>query len=331
MSLLDELAKPRTVPEIILDRSELGLYLSCPFQCKLNREGKPEDHDLSRPALVGIAFHAVLAEYVTELLQRGERSDPDALADLALAGPAKYQPDLLHLAKLTGPRLRIHRTAYIAHEQQYAYKIPNLGPAGETVVLTCRPDLVMYGEAPESLWLPDWKTGWGKSGFDFQAMFYSVVAWRAHEGIESVCWQPFHCRFGTWGPRFEFDAQRLAESEAIIQRAAMDYLIEEDWSPTPGMERCRWCPFTEKCGADRRFPEIDKNPEGFLQGFLKAEASVADMKKALVAKYNASGPIRHDGRKKWGVKPPSTRRTYGLYEEDDPECVGEPDEEAADE
>ena len=60
---------------------------------------------------------------------------------------------------------------------------------------------------------------YGKTGHEFQAMFNAVIAARSLDGIEHVAWQPFFCRFGTWGKRQEFDDAALREAEGNIKQA----------------------------------------------------------------------------------------------------------------
>jgi len=293
-NLLEQL-KATKRHEIVIDRSELETYLRCPRCYHFGAEAKGEDADLHRAANVGIEFHAIMADYISLLLSTGERRNPGALLDGALGGRADYQPELVEMATLTGQRVTIWTPEYIAHEKQYAYRMPGCGPKGEDVLLTCRPDLVLYGrEGPEALYLPDWKTGRSKTGFDFQAIFYAVVLYRAHEQVKSVTWQPFFCRFGSWGQRFEYDEAALGEAENIIKRAVMDFLQEDEFAPTPGIERCRWCAYTELCDADRRFPDVDKDPEGFLGAYIALQARLKDMATALKAKSKAIGPIKGD-------------------------------------
>lgn len=294
MNLLDQLKATKRA-EIIIDRSALEEYLRCPACHKFRTESKAEDADLKAAANQGIEFHRIMDEYVTFLLTTGERRNADALKDLALDGTPAFQPALVEMATLTGQRVTIWTPEYISHEKQYAYRLVGFGPKGEDILLTCRPDLVLYGrEGPEALYLPDWKTGRGRTGFEFQAMFYAVVLWRAHEQVKSVTWQPFFCRFGSWGPRLEYDEAALAEAECIVKRAVIDYLQEEEFAPTPGTERCRWCPYTEHCDADRRFPDLDKDPEGFLGAYIALQARLKDMGTALRAKAKAIGAIQLD-------------------------------------
>jgi len=325
MLLIDAL----TQQGIILDRSALELFMACPLQCKLDQDaGDRGDADADRPANVGTEFHRVMADYVTELLHAGERHNTDSLKALAVAGDARYQPELLHLAQLTGPRISIWIPGYIGHEVQCAYELPNFGPAGETVKLTCRMDYVKHGYGPGEIHIMDWKTGWGKSGFDFQAMFYAVVAWRKWAETTRVIWQPFHCRFGTLGKPHEFDEAALAEAEMVIKQAAMQYLQEEDWSPSPGMERCRWCRFQEKCDAERRFSEIDEFPVDFANATLKMKAEIKSRMAALKAYVKAHGPIQTDDGW-WGVNVISLKPQFKLNK-GTPGFLGEDEEENGD-
>ncbi len=288
--------KPAPPPQIIAQRSEVELQLLCPARARFQADGEVQDADANRMRDIGVAFHEVMKDYIQELVDARQAHDTPSLKALAAAAPAKYQPDILLLADLTGPRVRVRHMDYISHETQYAYVLPKYGPAGEDVALTCCPDMVTRGRQPNSLWLPDWKTGYLREGFDFQAMFSAVVMWRSLQDIEHVTWHPFFCRFGSWGPRFEFDEAQLAEAEIIVQQAIMDYLTENEWLPTPGERRCGWCPYTEKCDADRRFGDIGKSPEQFALATLKVEAELKDRVKAQKAWVHGHGSIVVDGQ-----------------------------------
>lgn len=324
-SLYDAIMAPPQRPEIVVQRSELERHVSCPAQARFERDQPIGDADTERLRDVGIAFHAIMAEYIDELLQSGQRHDPASLIALASAGDAALQPDLLHLAKLTGPRVSMYRPLHISHETQYAYNLAAYGPKGEDVVLTCCPDLVMQGNSPSSLWLPDWKTGWGKSGFEFQAMFYAVVMARSHEDIDEITWQPFFCRFGTWGPRHIFGPGEIDEAEAIIKQAIMQFLTETDWAPNPGSERCRICPYVERCDAERRFSDIEASAEDFARGTIKLEHELKARHDAMKAWVKGHGPIELDGQ--WyGANPMKEKVTY-KWNKGSPGFLGE-DEEA---
>lgn len=310
MSLLDQIAAIGKRPEIVLDRSELELYLRCPLWCKQNRESPIDDFDADRMKFVGIAFHAVMAEAIRCALEDGANF-AEALKGEAAGAPAHYQPDLNHLAGITALKFRPKRFNYISHERQYAYRLPQFGPKGEDLILTCRPDYVAHDEECEGLYLPDWKTGWGTEGFNFQAMFYSVVMWRSHENIKRATWQPLFCRRGAWGKRQVFDEPELEQAEIALKRAAMDYLSEDSWLPTPGSQRCRICPYVEKCDAHQRFGDIDKNPEAFLLGYMKLKEELGARAAALTAKVGKTGPISTDGHW-WGASPFSSRVSFRL-------------------
>lgn len=325
-SLLDAIkaGPPPKPPEIIIDRSALEAFMSCPLRFKLRKEQPIPDADRDRMALVGVEFHSIMEQYISELLADNERHNTENLVALASGGDARFQPDLVHCAHLTGPRVTIWATSYISHEKQYAYRLPKFGPRGEDVLLTCRPDLVTYGSDSSEVIVRDWKTGFGKTGFGFQSMFYSVVVWKAHEGIERIAWQPFFCRFGRWGKRDEYDVAQMAENENIIKTAVIQYLQEEDYAPNPGGERCRWCEYHKQCPVNDSYFDIDDTPTDYLQAYIKLGAGVKAMKKKLDAKAKATGPICLDGQ--WyGADPIRDRVTYRLNK-GSPGYIGEEDE-----
>lgn len=319
-TLLEALAKPKP---ITIDRSTLEVFLSCPLRCHLqqtSRRAGIEDADKKHAARIGTAFHDVMNQYISELVATGERGSVELLSALALAGDARYQPELLHCAKLTGARFRFWRGSYIAHEKQYAYKLDGYGPHGEDVILTCRPDLVTWGDSTKEIVCIDWKSGWGE-GHDFQAMFYAVVLWKSIEGIERVTWRPFRCRKGMWGKPQIFGMgdslleTSLAEAECVIKSATMDYCQRdpedaEAWQPDPGFERCRWCEYVDHCTV-RIGADIEGNPEGYLGAVMMMEKELKEAKAHLTAYAKAHGPICHDGYW-WGQNIISSRPTWKL-------------------
>ena len=336
-TLLEALAKPKP---ITIDRSTLEVFLSCPLRCHLRETQPVEDADRKHAARVGQAFHDVMDQYISELVATGERGGVDHLSALALAGDARYQPELLHCAKLTGARFRFWRQSYIAHERQYAYTLPAYGPHGEDVILTCRPDLVTWGGSVKEIEIVDWKTGWGED-HAFQAMFYAVVLWRSIEGIERVTWRPFRCRKGTWGKPEVFGMQggfietSLPECESIVKAAVMDYcrraesvLAEDDgWPADPGVERCRYCEYVRQCPADAE-SAIEVAPEAYLAFYLRDQQDLKNRAAELTAYAKANGPICHDGYW-WGQNIISSRPTWKLNK-GEPGYLGD-DDEGADE
>jgi len=335
LAMMDIPPAPRSETVIVIQRSELEEYLTCPLQgilCRIARKlaggtelceveyyvlsrlgVKPEqviraDADLDRPAEVGTAFHAVLEQYIDVLLETHATHDAKELMTLAQDADAKYQPDLLHMARLTGRRLSIWPQSHICHEKQLSYRLPSdgvgafAGPNGESVALTTKPDYVAYGSDASELVCRDWKTGYRKDGFDFQAMFTSVVVARSMEGVARVTWTPFFCRFGSWGRPHTFaeessgfDDPSLSEAESSVKTAVRDFLAEDEWQPSPGMIRCRWCRHKAICDAARAFPELDADPENFCQTTEQLELALKDRKAAMKAYYEAHGPIRVEG------------------------------------
>ncbi len=355
-SLYEQLAKPKPKHAIRIDRSTLDNYANCSFWCKaqlcaeiwaryqakypygslvevdysdqwwldafdITMGDIPDwcrevlDFDADRPRNVGVEFHRIMEEYISELLNNGEARNPEWLKQLALAGDARLQPELLHLAKLTGARISVWLPSYIAHEQQYSYRITNMGPKGEDVVLTTRLDLVQRGNNSGEIRIPDWKTGWGKD-FHLQPMFCSVVTWRYIENVEHVTWQPFFCRKGTWGKRYEYDLEDLKNNELIVKQAVSQMLTEEEWAPQPGTERCRYCPANIKqhCHAEKRYGDIDTDRTAFAGATEKLQTEVASRIAVMKADCEANGPIQVDDHY-WGKdvinKRPSFKRNKG--------------------
>lgn len=310
MNLYEALkSPPATKPEIIIQRSEAQEHKRCARQAHFRQHRAVKDADVDRLRNVGSAFHDIMRDYLSDLLATQQRADPDALRDRAASGPADLQPDLNWCAKLTAPRVGIWQVSYVSHETQYAYKVPNLGPHGETVVFTCQADLLERGDTPSEFRIRDWKTGWAKSGHEFQAMFYAVVIARSLENCKSVTWQPFYCRFGTWGRAEVFEPEDIDAAEGVIRGAAMDMLSDTTHDPNPGFERCRICAYVELCDASRRFADIETNPEAFAAGTQKLAEELKARYKAMTAYVKGHGPILLDGE--WyGANPIKDRVTF---------------------
>ena len=357
-TLFDALYGPKPPPAVTtvtIDRSTLQNYLQCPRYCILERmtekvskaaaKGEPEDNywnnaemdlwdgmpyeppyllvlhddeDHNRMRDVGLAFHEVMREYIGDLLATGTRSSPDMLADLALAGPARFQPDLLHCAKMTGSKFAVWPGSYISHEKQYAYRLEGFGPKREDVLLTTRPDFVAYGNNPAELRCPDWKSGWGMAGHDFQAMFVALVLWRSLEDIRKVIWIPLHARKGKWGRHFEYIdgevapwEENLADCEAVVKRAVIEYLLEDEWKPRPGYQRCAWCPYADICPAPGVPEALAEDPVAYANATAVLERDLKTRKSNMKAYTEAHGPIQtEDGW--WGTSIMSTRPSFRL-------------------
>lgn len=357
--------EPKPPVEIIIDRSRLQAHRDCPLYCKLDMMTEkslkqpvqgdadasywtheefcfltdlgldPEkivalatDHDANRMRDVGIAFHDVMAQYIAELLAMDVMDDTDALEDLALAADSRFQPDLLHCAKLTGPKFKLWATSYISHEKQYSYRLPRYGPNREDVLLTTKPDLVLYGGTAQELECPDWKSGWGMAGHEFQAAFVSTVLWRSMEDVHQVTWKPFGARKGQWGTFYQYRSESerpwqmtLGDAEAMILSHVRDYVTETEWLPTPGEKRCGWCPFRSACPAPRSCPEIEQDRVAYAEATTVLESALKARKAVLKADYEAHGPIQtKDGA--WYLKVTSDRPTFRLRK-GTPEYLGE--------
>lgn len=317
MKLIDALAKPAA---ITIDRSTLEDFLTCPLLAHLRKTQPVEDADLKRLARLGNAFHDVMKQYVTEIVEGNLRGGVDHLKAIALAGDARYQPELLHCAALTGAKIHIWPQSYISHEKQYSYKLDRYGPHSEDVILTCRPDLLAWDGSVKAIDCIDWKSGWGE-GHDFQAMFYAVVIWKSIKGVERVTWRPFRARKGTWGKPTVFGLgdslleTSLPEAEAIVKSAAMEYmqcLAMDRWTPDPGSERCQWCDHLSECPVEvGPNPDIRQDPEKFLAHYMKDQELRKKHAKLLTAYVKANGPIQHDGYT-WGHWLLSQKPVFGL-------------------
>ena len=74
-----------------------------------------EDHDSNRPREVGVEFHKLMDAYLTYLPASQQARDPDELIRLAVNGDPNYQPELVHCAHLTAPRIGLWSNQYISH------------------------------------------------------------------------------------------------------------------------------------------------------------------------------------------------------------------------
>ncbi len=309
---LDWLFQPERRPqpgEILVDRSSVETYLACPLQEHLDGITPRPDADLDRLANVGIEFHRIMHEYLDSLIAEGSWGDPERLIVMVRDGDPALQPDLNFCAKLTAPRIRIYPTSHLGHERQAAYRLEHFGPRGEDVLLTCRADLLSWGDEEGELRITDWKTGWKKSGHEFQAAFYATVHWRAIEGVTSVKWCPFYCRFGSWGRPYEFQEADIEEAEATVKAAVMKCLADDEHKPTPGLERCRLCRHQEVCPAQRTYGDIDADPKGFAAATEKLETELDHRKAAMKAYAEAHGPIKTEAGW-WGVNPINQRPSF---------------------
>lgn len=275
-----------------------------------------EDRDDMYVANTGSAYHKIMEDYITELIEINEGYNTESLLALAANGPIEFQPDLMELAHRSA-WFRIYPSQYFGHEIQVTARFPNCGPGGEDVDATCRLDLIQRARGNAATCeIIDFKSGWGgMSGSDYfswQALWNATCAHATWPEFETFRWKPYFCRRGFMGEALEYDEVGLRDARSICVAACMQLLTEQKWPAEPGSKRCHWCAYRNRCTFAKRKPNLDRNPASYALKTLHLEAELKGRKKALEEYVQGHGPLELPDGQYYGYSFFKDRPTCGL-------------------
>ena len=91
----------------------------------------------------------------------------------------------------------------------------------------------------------------------------------------------------------------------------IQYIQEDEWAPTPGYERCAWCPYTDLCPAERICADIEEDRVAYAEATGKVARELKARMKIMKADCEAHGPILLE-KGYYGTNVISSRPTFGL-------------------
>lgn len=318
---------PAGPPPIVIDRSTLERWATCPHQAALVAAGYASTG--SADADAGNEVHAVLARAVAEradgataahlrdLIEQGQlASRPDVQPDVCAAvrrwplvelltrredGAERAPEDLLRFDGGTGPR-----------SGQLAADLIPADDGRPAVRLTCEVDVLVSTVSRERVRLIDWKSGrkwWTPTDVreSFQFQFYAELVFRTYPAVRTVEAVVFMTREGRGTDVVEFVEADRTRINARLRAAADIYLAHRDvvereraaenpnsvmgtvpaW-PTP--EKCAICPAVRVCTLAHRPANLDAvDPEGAVRQLVVLEEAAARIRGQLSARVRATG------------------------------------------
>lgn len=335
----DEPAAPAGPPPIILDRSTLERWATCPHQAAQIERGMVTAGGADADS--GNAAHEILARacfhrHVNGVDAKGLR---EFIEDAAVRSRPDVQPDVIAALRRAFPVAQLlcsHSTGtdrapedllrYDGGSGEHAGQIagvivaaPEDGSRGP-VLLTCELDLLLASKSAEELELVDWKSGrrhWTATDVEesFQFQFYSWLIFYNYPTVNRVSVRVFLARDGLCTSAVEFTRERhvwpiqnrlLSAVELYLQHNRTNVLQVPAW---PSPDKCSLCPVANLC-ATAHAPERDLavDPEGYLRQYVVLRTAAAKMKRTLTAARKKRGKDFDFGDVKFGSDKPKTPR-----------------------
>lgn len=317
----------------VVDRSTLERYSTCPAQARLVETGAAIDASL--PAESGEQVHQAIGKAVGEYVDsQGVMTGQDvrqALEAAIYSARPDVQPHaILGLVRCLWPLSKYITARHPANilrwdggegerSGQLAWDIPGL------CRVTSEVDFLCATKAPAVLEESDWKSGWTKHGIDsiagsFQFQVHAWLVLHNYPDVAALQVRVWQTRAGFANYPVQFHRDDLPKWTARI-RSAVGLWYEHRLTPpqeTPAWplpEKCNVCPAAPACPAARSSLVVAANPAAAVDRLFALEAGLKQASDDLKHYAERHGPVKGSGPYWWGVKPPTHRKTYGVYTE----------------
>lgn len=312
---------PEGPPPVVLDRSTLERWATCPHQAhhvdrglvssgSTEADSGNECHDILAAAVDVRHRHAVPARDLREYIdERAVKSRPDVQPEVVKALRKSYP--VVHLLCHHDNGEERNPDDILRYDGGEGDRRGQLGgdilPAPEDgsrgpVRLTCEVDLLLATASPEELDLWDWKSGWrywtaGEVKESFQFQFYAWLVFHTYPEVRRVWVRVFMTREGAATSVVEFSRGRdLYQIHQRLLSAANLYLKfrdaggPEDVDAWPAPDKCSICPAATRC-LMAHLPERDlaADPEGYLRQYVATQAAADRMAARMAVKVRAEG------------------------------------------
>lgn len=327
-------------PPIILGRSELELWATCPHAAFMLEKGQVSNE--SRLASEGDESHKVISACVKARRDKSANLYQlrEIASDLAAKSRPDIQPGVIDACRSVYPILE-----HLCHKPYDTERAPedilrydggegaqsgqlafDLLPAAEDgsrgpVRLTGELDLLLATPSKEEVEVPDWKSGykhWTASDIEqsFQFQFYAALVFRTYQSVNRVRVRVFMPRKGTSTSYVEFRRDQMYVIESRL-KSAVDICLKhrdaKDASEVPAWplpEKCAICPAAPYCKLAHR-PELDfkLDEAAYLAQYVAMQAAADRMADVMAVAVRQQGrEIVGDGFA-FGVDAPASSRS----------------------
>ncbi len=282
---------PSPMPDVNWHRrSDLQLFCTCPFRFTFVKAHP--DCERNENTGLGIEGHRVMCDYLNELKEQREWSQPDYLISEGEKSDPAYAQELTDILKKCASSIRYPPGDLLAVER--TFKTQDTMPPGQGYQQT----LDLLWRKDDVLCVDDWKFGW---------RHYSDDEARTDRQARWACWllsvQPeykdqalFQFRFrmmrhGGMVACASFRREQLQSVPIQIGTAIIELLrTDGDTPPTRPGEHCVPYPCVKDCPIQTA-ASVEHDSYSMAAALLVAEARVSLLKKALKSYCEERGPV----------------------------------------
>lgn len=289
---------------VVVDRSRLERYATCPAQARFIDSGLVLDESLA--AATGDAVHQAFSGAIERYLD-----DPtehySAYAEAAMSGLRSARPDIQPgalgagrpavwaWAKYLSNHSANNVIRYDGGEGERSGQLAVDLPFGDlTLRITSELDLLLATPAKQVLREVDYKSGWKRHGIEsiaasFQFGLHAWLVLHNYPDVEALEVSVWNTRTNTLTYPVTFDRSRLKEIETRIRSAAGEYTLYRNRTPEetptwPAVEKCSTCSAACLCTAALHTADVAKDPAGYVRELIALDAKLTAMTK-LAADY----------------------------------------------
>ena len=345
-NILDDIFGPvAPPPPVLLDRSPLERYATCPFHGHACETGKVMTE--AEPAASGIEAHKALAAVVDafvrgdpEMVEAGmvgaQQSRPDVQPDVLAA----VRPGLWRLAQalkhieIGDPPCVLRNPADVLRYQggqgdrtgQVAWDLFPAAGQRPATRLTSEIDVLLATPAADEMEEWDFKTGhanWaaGDIRASFQFPFHAWLAFKNYPGLNRLWVRVYMSRFGSFTGAACFSRRDLSDIEARLvgavrarEDAAKAVAAGKQPETWPWPSKCEICDAARLCPRLAGQWKMMDDPGAFVTGLALREQQVEADTKALVNLCQSTGKTFEGDGFAFGRKPPAkeTKASFGF-------------------
>lgn len=318
-------------PAVVIDRSTLERFATCPAQARLIESGRVNNNSLIAAAgeAVHQAFGAAITDYMHDpMLPHWELAET-ALASLRAARP-DIQPEAMNAGRSSVRAWarwlsQVHPNNILKYDgggQSRSGQLAFDMPMGDLDLrITSELDLLCATESPEVVREIDYKSGWKKWGIEdiaqsFQFGMHAWLIFKNYPDVQAVQVRVWNCRTNDLSYPVLFERKREQEIDTRIRSAAGYYVMyrNSDVSavPTwPATEKCSQCSAAALCPASAHAGDVDADPVEFVRRMVAIDAKFAAMTKqaALWVEANRTDIVTPEGDCFGVNKPKANRKT----------------------
>ena len=285
---------------IIMQRTELGRYATCPQQASLCREHEKEIETHDVLPTIGSFIHDIAKEAI-EFCDEDLQEAADYFAEELPKIRPDIQPEALRAGRNLANEFRHVRTnRVLLYEQPVSRTLmPTAGDRGE-VIVTVEPDLVLATYKEDMLIVPDYKTGWkdrsnAEAKDDFQTCVNCWVLFGKYPAINTIRFVYLNTRLFTRSYAWVERERDEANFESRIFEVARLWLDEAD-EAWPEEKKCSMCPVIKWCKwAEAICKELDGNPKAYVDNTIV-------LSELLKTRERVIGNATQNGRRLYGTE-----------------------------